>query len=543
MNTLLSRIKQQLAKLNQRLTGPQKTAIGMMFFLLLLMVGFLAYDAYDADYKALPAEYAAEQLGGIESFLQDKGIDYQMSTDGTIKVPAHMRDTVVAGLASEGIIGRISYDINQMSTSLSAKAQAEFLRRHREEVLGHTIAAFEPVRKARVSLALPKESVFLKETRPPSASVMVTLKSNQSLSQAQVKGITRLVSGAVPNLNPDNVVVIDQHSNILTETTDNVFGVGGDIQSFRAKEEARLIQAISRQLERIVGPGNYEVAVQAEMDTRTLEIEHKDVDPKRVVSVNEQSVVETQSNKAPNVGGNAGAAANAGANGVVRTGSASDRNREATSTVSEPSRKTTRTKRTQPELNRLSVSVLVNGRYEVPKLKPGEKEPKVDDDGNPIKAYTPLTQAELDNIRKVVIAAASIDLKRGDRLELVNSKFTEPAMASEDEPLDVISRERLMDNAFKYGVIGAISLMLILFVFRPGVKWLVAPPEDVEILAEGALPAPDEDEAALPGNEEVTKYIAEGTPLEQVRQIAVEDPEAAAAVLRAWLRTASGKMV
>ena len=335
------------------------------------------------------------------------------------------------------------------------------------------------------------------------------------------------------------MVIVDQNSNILSENKDGPFGGSGDLQSFRNREEARLIQAISRQLERIVGPNNYEVTVQAEMDTRTLEIEQHDVDPKRVVSVSEQSVVETQTNSAPNVGGQAGAAANANGGGVVRTGTNSDRNREANNVTNEPSRKRTRTIRTQPELKRLSVSVLVNGRYEAAKGKDGKPVEVAEDEEGPAPVYVPLTEDELAQIKKVIVGAANIDTARGDRLELVNSEFTRPPQLGGDEPFDVMTKERLMEKGIKYGLLGVVSLALIFVVFRPMVRWLIAPPEEVEIIAEGALPAPDEDEAALPANEEVARIVAEGSPLEQIRQLAVQDPEAAAAVLRAWLRASN----
>lgn len=540
MNAVLQRIREQLGRLNERLSRSQKLAIGALGLLLIAAVGFLFWRLSRPEFRTLYTELTDAEAGTIVSKLQERKVPFRLLDGGTtIQVPAEQVGELRVMLAAEGgPTGTLAgYRLIDQSDMFGMPDEIIRLNKKRilEGELAQSIEALEEVRKARVHLAEPPETLFVEDQRPPTASVVVTLEPGATLSKRQVRGIVNLVSGAVPRLEPEGVSVVDQHGKVLSRPRD-ALADGSTALEYQRALEAELERKATEVLERFVGPGKAMVRVRAKLDFSREERTEELYDPEKQVVRSEEILNETRESGADQVGGAAGAAANAPnvAQGVVRVGDASSSAREKTVTNYEINKVTKRVREPGAEIERLSIAVIVDGNYKTPEGAAAGAEGEGAAAAE--AAYEPRTPEEMETIRRLVANALEFNPDRGDQIEVANVRFHQESTEAAEAALSALERERLIGMAVRYGLILLVALLLIFLVFRPLVRWLVAPPESAEVLAEGELPP--EEQLALPGEEALAAIEEQESKLiDQIRDYVREHPDLAAQVVRYWLKT------
>src|SRR5690606_4298673 len=318
-----------------------------------------------------------------------------------------------------------------------------------EGELVSSIQAMHAVQDARVHLAIPRESLFVRDRQPPTASVLLTLYPGRSLSEAQVAAITWLVSSSVPHLTADKVSVVDQNGRLLTNLSGEA-GADGSRRNLINDIEQRTVQRILTLITPLVGPGNVRAQVSADVDfaqrEQTSEIYRPNQNPGEAAVRSEQTsssvqhnvlppegvpgaltnqpplnatapIVTTPANQNPAAGnapdqGNPAQGATAQNNlsttqaGPNATAAAPSNSRSDATINYEVDRTISHVKDPLGTLRRLSVAVVVNYRSA---------------DGEAV----PLPPAELENLNALVKQAMGYSSERGDTLSVVNSPFSD----------------------------------------------------------------------------------------------------------------------
>ncbi len=224
------------------------------------------------DYKVLFSNISDRDGGAIVATLQQMNVPYKFAEGGgAILVPASQVHDVRLKLASQGLPkgGLVGFELmeNQKFGTSQFLEQVNF-QRALEGELARSIQSLAAVSGARVHLAMPKQSVFMREQQKPSASVMVNLYAGRTLDSQQVSAIMHLVSSSVPNLPLKNVTVVDQHGNLLSKTDESNVNTGLDPNQLKYVQalEQSYIKRIEAILSPIVGQENVRAQVAADMD-------------------------------------------------------------------------------------------------------------------------------------------------------------------------------------------------------------------------------------------------------------------------------------
>ena len=550
MNELLQRMRERLAQLNARLTAVQKVTIAVVMMLLIGAISTLTWLGTRTEYSALYTDLKQEDAGRIADKLKEEKIDFKVEKNGTtILVPSDKADELRIMLAADGPIdANVGYRLLDRGDTFGMPEEILKVNRQRalEGELAKSIESLEEVKTARVHLALPEQELFVEDQKAATASVVLNLNPGSNLRPKQVKGIVNLVAGAVTGLDPDNVTIINDSGKILRPANEEQLGEMQRNVDYQRNIEKELEQKATEVLERAVGRGKAVVRVTARMDFTKEQRTEELYDPKQQVARSEENLSETRQNGADRVGGVAGATANDPnvAQGVVRVGDASNSSREKQTVNYEISKVTKQVQVPELKLARVSVAVLVDGVYKdlAAAGAPGSGAPA---SGAPDaaaataggKVYSARTKEEIETIRNLVAKAVELDLTRGDQIEVASMQFQDETQ-EEVTVIKAAERQALIDKVVKYGLILLVFLLLVFVVFRPVVRWLTAPPppvESAEMVEEGALPEPDA--PALPGEEAMAQLEHEDLPLiDKMRQHVQKDPDAAASVLRYWLR-------
>ncbi len=496
------------------------------------------------DYRVLFANLEDRDGGAIVTALEQMNVSYRLAGAGqAIMVPADKVHEARLLLAQKGLprSGETGFGLlDQTRFGASQFSEQVTYQRALEGELAQSVEALHAVQRARVHLALPRESLFVRERQPPTASVLLTLYPGRSLTEAQVSAITWLVSSSVPHLDPQKVSVVDQNGRLLTPPSGEA-GADGSRRNLVNDIEQRTVQKILALLSPLVGPENVRAQVSADVDfvhrEQTSETYRPNQLPGEAAVRSKQTSASAQTNTQPPQGvpgaltnqppvnavapiqtpPPAASANNAPGNptalavtGVQQQGSGSTRD-DATINY-EVDRTISHTKNPLGTLRRLSVAVVVNYR-------------QLDDKAEPLPAD------ELDRLTELVRQAIGYSEERGDTLSVINSAFnegTDTAVRMWQDPVYLEYGMRLI----RYLLI-ALGLYL---VWRAIIKPLLAPPPVVAV-AEDDSPvaltdAQERDlaEERLAG--ELSRYEEN---LNTARTLAEKDPRAVAMVLRTWM--------
>lgn len=233
-----------------------------------LGIAAISYFALSTPAQAPLFQGLAEaDKAAVADALQASGIDYTLDAGtGALSVDAgkvHEARMLLAGQGLPKAMPSGDAVIASLPMGSSRAVEGETLRGAREADLARTIEAIDAVKTARVHLAMPEPSVFVREAREPAASVMLTLQQGRSLSEAQVRAIRHLVASSVPGLAADSVSVIDQSGALISSPTGNA---DQEMFQLQMQMEERYRQAVITLLTPIVGAGNFSVEVSADVD-------------------------------------------------------------------------------------------------------------------------------------------------------------------------------------------------------------------------------------------------------------------------------------
>jgi flagellar M-ring protein FliF len=406
------------------------------------------------------------EAGTITQALDQAGVKYELRGDGSTILVS--RDKVASArlmLAGKGLptASSVGYEIFDTQSALG---QTDFvqqlnMKRATEGELARTIRALDGVTFARVHLALPERQLFQDSPDQASASVTIGVGAREP-STDQVHAVQNLIAGAVPDLKPERVVVIDQHGKTLSAEGDSSLG-GKAAQDAKAAIEEGVRARIKNLIEGVVGAGKARVQVSADVDMAQVTTQEEKYDP------DGQVVRSTQSNETSakdNQGGASTGAASASTNIPGSTNSTSPSNPNGSentgteSTTNYEISKTTTTQVQQPgTIKRLSVAVAVDGVTAVGK------------DGKP-GPYSARSAEEMQHLNDLVKAAMGFSTDRGDQLQVVNVRFADAEDGegvSAASPLMGFDKNDVM-RSIELGVLALVAILILFFVLRPLIR-------------------------------------------------------------------------
>jgi flagellar M-ring protein FliF len=467
--------------LNQFMAAIQRFGVGRLAAILGIAAGvaaaFVALSMNLSEPKALLySNLDLKEAGTITQALDQANIKYEVKGDGsTIMVP---RDAVASTrlmLSGKGLptAGSVGYEIFDNANTLGQTDFVQQLNRQRalEGELARTIRSLDGVTSARVHLVLPKRQLFDEEEEQPSASVNIGVGGREPGAE-QVRAIQNLVAGAVPNLKPDRVTVVDQHAKTLSGGDT---GLASEADGRKSEVEQRIAKQVKSLVEGVVGAGKARVNVTADLQLAQVTVQQETYDPDGQVVRSESTTDENSKENQPDSAGQVSATANIpGGTGPNSSTNSSASGRQESTTNYEIS-KTTRTEVQSPgQVKRLSVAVAVDGA-----TAPGK--------GGKPGAYTPRSAQEMQQIEQLVRSAVGFDQQRGDQVTVVNVHFPtadDPDGVTAANPLMGFDKNDLMRGA-EMGVLAIVAVLMVLFIVRPLLKSATGPGQSMAMLTGG----------------------------------------------------------
>ncbi|HBI09928.1 flagellar basal-body MS-ring/collar protein FliF [Franconibacter pulveris] len=513
--------------------------------------------AKSPDYRVLYSNLSDQDGGAIVTQLTQMNVPYRFSDNGSaIMVPAENVHELRLRLAQQGLPkgGAVGFELlDQEKFGISQFSEQVNYQRALEGELARTIETLGPVKSARVHLAMPKPSLFVREQKAPSASVTLNLEPGRALDEGQISAVVHMVSSAVAGLPPGNVTLVDQGGHLLTQSNT----AGRDLNDAQLKFANDVESRIQRRIEAILGPivgnGNVHAQVTAQLDfankEQTEEQYHPNGDPSQA------AVRSRQLNTSEQIGGaypggvpgalsNQPAPANnapidapqqqnnAQANGqnnqqrtqttsAANSGPRSSQHDETTNY--EVDRTIRHTKMNVGDIQRLSVAVVVNYRQLA--------------DGKPL----PLTADQLKQIEDLTREAMGFSEKRGDTLNVVNSPFTATDETGGELPF-------WQQQAFIDQMLSAGRWLLVLIV--AWLLWRKAVRPQIQRRAEAAKAVQEMEQQRKEMEEAVEVHLSKDEQSQQrranqrlsaevmsqrIREMSDNDPRVVALVIRQWM--------
>ena len=535
-----------------RALGP--TRLAAMGAVALGMLGMLALMVLRGGTQPMALLYGDLDLRDSAQVVDQLGrrhIPYRIAGNGSqVLVAADQVAEARLDLAREGLPsgGSVGYEIFDRSDSIAATEFQQKINETRalEGEIARTIRAIHGIRAARVHLVLPRREPFARDRQDAQASVMLTTAGAGRLDNESIQAILNLVAAAVPGLRPQNIAIADSSGNLLARAGEPVGPTATALSTEEVHQaaEQRLSRAVEEMLERSVGAGHVRAEAAIRMSFDRLNQTEERFDPDGQVTRSTQEVNSTSKSTEPN---SAVTVQNNLPNADAGHESAgSQEGRQETTTNYEIS-KTVRTLiRDQPQIDRISLAVMVDGTDSVAS------------DGK--HTWQPRSAEDLDRISGLVKSAIGYDEKRGDHVEVVSMRFTSddiaPAAASGGLlglQLDKSDWMRLAQTAL-FGVIGVLALLVVLrpMVLRitsatptalagPGNSALavlagpaaaLASPGAPAITA-GALPALIEDESMV--NVAQIEGQMRASSLRRIGELVEKHPDETLSIVRSWM--------
>lgn len=501
------------------------------------------------DYRVLLSNYSDKDGGAVVASLEKLGVPYKFSEGGSaILVPAEHVHTARLKLASEGLPkgGNMGFELleNQKFGVSQFVEQVNF-QRALEGELERSIQSIAAVQVARIHLAIPKQSVFVRDQQKPTASVLLNLHGGRTLDAQQVGAIVHLVASSVPNLPAANVTVVDQNGNLLSDTSKKASNNGLDATQIKYVEDmqASIARRVESIITPIVGAKNVRAEATAVIDFSSTEQAAETYKPNTKpddMSIRSMQNSESQSATGTEVGGVPGALSNQPpANSTAPIVQPDDPNAATTTAAAAPvnTQKNTTTnyevdktisyvQQPMGGIKRLHVAVVVNNM------------PVTDKKG--VVTYRPLTDAEKQQINDLAMQAMGFNRERGDSITVVNSSFA-------GEPKEVLPEVPLWQNpvAIEYGkdalrfLVGVIVLMMIYKkALKPLLARLTAPPVVAEPKKLGQSDEDGDDAIVNIGGGAQQASLAAPSGFDQslgmAKQLAKDNPRMVASVVSNW---------
>lgn len=507
--------------------------------------GYVLMWSQSPSYQVLFANMAPQESSQVVDVLQQMNVNYKLDpATGALMVPAGDVQSLRMKLAAEGLPRSASQGMEMLNEE-QGFGTSQFIERARyqramEEELSRSIAELNNVRSARVHLAIPKQSVFVRNRKEPTASVVVNLFSGRALERGQVTAITHMVASSVPNMTNSDVTVVDQRGNLLTQPEREAGMAMSDSQlEYTQKVEQIYISRIEDILTPIVGMNGVRAQVVAEVDFTMTEQTHESYNPdiaairseqvqeeRRVGGAGPVGVPGALSNQPPG-GGIAPeqTTAEADEGGTLAPTPAPTNSSKSATRNFELDRTISHTRVAPGNVRKLSVAVLVDERQ------------STDAEGNVVS--TPMSEAELTRINALVMDAIGFSKARGDSLNIVNAPFMAP------EALEPLPEKPIWEQAWVWTVAKQVAgalvvLFLILGVIRPAFRDMAKVPANSGNQGAGGMTP----QQAISNNstgvssEDIAKLTRGSEQMEEqmtnVRSMVQQDPALVAQVVKNW---------
>ena len=491
---------------------------------------FLSHDA-NSGFVPLYSRLSPEDAAEIVAELKSLKIPYELSGQGsTILVDKNSVHQLRLDMASAGLPrgGGVGFEIfDRTAVMMTNFTQRVNFTRALQGELARTISQLPQVESARVHLALPKDSLFTREKKEPSASVYVKLMRGRKLSDRQIAGITHLVSTAIEGMSAERVTVLDGEGRLMGPPPDDGTGNGGTsrMMAFLHSHESRLENRLVQLLEPIVGQGRVVARVSAEMDLDRMEATEESFDPDGLVVKNENKTSESTASGYDEAGGASGASGNlpqpTGGNQIQIGAKKNSSARSVTNVNYAVPKKVKHISRALGSIKRLSVAVLIDST--VPSTgdtTEGEGEGTVVGG-----AETPAANANLNEtmVAELVKSAVGFNETRGDRVEIMMTPFFKPEIP------DMAAVEAEKGLGAEWMAIAGGSVALVVFML--GGTLFLHSRRKARLMEMLQLQQRREKEST---DVEAPKDPAQ-VLRENVRQLARNDLKAAAQLMKEWI--------
>ncbi|MEW6354666.1 MAG: flagellar basal-body MS-ring/collar protein FliF [Pseudomonadota bacterium] len=504
--------------------------------------------AQGPSYRTLYSSLSDKDTGQIIDALQKLNVPHKLEEKtGAIMVPAERVHDTRLKLALQnlpkGTDGGFEIMGEQQGFGTSQFMETARYQRALEGELARSITTLSNVQSARVHLAIPKQSAFIRNAEPPSASVLINLYPGRNLEEGQVSAIMHLVASSIPNLATERVTVIDQKGRLLTpQKTSREMALSTAQFDYARRLEESYIKRIENILTPIMGPAGVRAQVVADVDF-TLTEQTQEIFNKEKPALRSEQTTEERSTSGAGAGGVPGALSNqppaaasvaaptdavapntaegnvkpaAGATAVPQNESSrATRNYELDKTISH-------TQMAPGSLRRLSVAVVLDDHQ------------GVDENGDPVR--TPLKPEELERMTTLVKDAVGFDEKRGDSVNVINVSFAPPEEV-EPPPEPSFFEQPWLQSAGKQVLGGIVILLLGFGVLRPVLSALATrgaavarlPAGEAGMAGERMSVSGPQTQARLAGSSDYE------TNLSTAKTLAAQDPKRVAQVVKTWV--------
>ena len=505
---------------------PLSRKISIVFTVALLIAGFavLFVLANRVDYQVLYSDLSQKDAGAITEELKKKNIVYKVEGNGTrILVPSNkvydLRLSLVSqGLPKEGQVGFEIFDNTDFKTTRFV--QELNYRRALQGELARTISRFDEVSAAKVFIVLSKESLFVEEEKPASASIQLDLKS--SLPPGRLAAIIHLVAGAVEGLEPEQVTVVDTKGRVIFKGgNQNASGglLSGMQLDYRQKIEIDIKNNVQTMLEGIVGPGKAIVRVTAEVDFNKITLNEEEYDPDSVVVRSKRDSEETSQAGKANAQAEQ-AAVNERAGVVPGEGGAyNGKSKKDIVTNYEINKVTRAIFKPAGSIKRLSVAAVIDGSYET----------TTSEDGSVNKKFIPRTEDELVQFEAIVKSAMGYNEDREDQISVSSIPFS-GTPTFDDLPEADSGKFDIMQILRDYRKVMINSLLMVLIFFiliRPLLKSLKKMTSETTFETRDMVSVSDDARQISPP--------AGGDRKERVIEITRNNPERTEQLIKGWI--------
>ncbi len=509
----------------QQLPSVQRMGLLSLLALALAAIPVLMLMGREPDMTVLFSNLEDGDVQAIAGRLEAQQVPFTMVGNGnTIMVPSEKVHELRIQMAGEGLpeASGVGFEIfDRTNLGVGEYAQKINFRRALQGELARTISQMPGVQRARVHLVIPERRLFSNDREPSRAAVVVTSKRGGTLNENQIQGVVHLVASSVEGLDPAQVTVVDSRGQVLSRPEqEGQVELSGTQLEMQRSVETDFERRLQTMLDQVLGPDKSVVRVSAALDFRQVEVTEEQFDP-------DTQVVRSEQRSQEKVSGNDGPSGVPGTRSNVPNEDEPDGNngnkeakRKSETVNYEMNRKVSKVIEASGKIQRLSVAVLVDGSY---------KDVVNEESGETTSEYVPRPEAEMTKLVESIKKAVGFSEARGDQIEVVNHPF-EPSVLEAEEQSAINAVEDFLitwGGYLKPLVFLLLGLSVLMLVVKPLVKNLVTPPPPPMAALPQGLPATV---GELEAKEEVI------TPEQQAVQLAIANPQAAAFVIREWIK-------
>jgi len=544
----------QLQKAFQSMSLTQKAMVGAILAIAVLAMVGLGLWASQDTMAPLASNLTPNDANAIVESLKKQNVPYTLSSDQrTVSVPEQRVGELKLKIAGEGLLtgDKVGFEkLEAPSLTTTDFSQKVIHRRAMEADLAKTIKSLQQVQEAVVHITPGSDSPFITEKEDAKASVLLKLKGSKLLPDENTQAIVNLVAASVEGLKPENVVVIDQYSRILSSSGKDPLAGASDAQKKAAREEEdHLVRRVTELLEPVVGIGKVRANASVELDFDKVKLQEERFNPQEQVERSVQQKDEETTKRDASAGVPGTPSNVAPATGGALPGGILESTKKKDVTTNYEISKTQRSVEQAPgSIKRVSLAVIVDH------ASLWEKDPK----GEPVEKLQPRSAEELKKLREQVAAAVGIQEKRGDQLTVENLAFASIGNPKEEAE----ARKQWWWDQGKtlvpYLVPTILGLAVFFLVVLPMLKRISAAinkPTPLRIHAEGESAAarkitPTKSMAEMESEieAELNAEGASSAPEAQRRQLIKKrvtdttnaDPETAASLVRSWMLDDTG---